>query len=60
MTYIGDGTWDARAATDLGWRFIGVGRGPHAERLRLAGTYRVVDDFSDEDAILDRLEIGSR
>ena len=60
MTYIGDGSWDARAATDLGWRFIGVGKGPRAERLRSAGACRVVDDFSDEDAILNLLQIGSR
>lgn len=58
VTYIGDGIWDAHAATKLGWRFIGVGWGPHAERLRSAGACHVVDDFSDEDSILDRLDIG--
>ena len=30
ITYVGDGVWDARAATSLGWRFLGVGTGPIA------------------------------
>jgi phosphoglycolate phosphatase-like HAD superfamily hydrolase len=55
VTYFGDGIWDANAATNLGWQFIGVGSGPHAELLRSAGARHVVDDFSDEDSILDRL-----
>jgi len=60
VTYIGDGTWDAHAAANLGWQFIGVGRGPHADRLRSAGARHVVHDFCDEDSILDRLGIRFR
>jgi phosphoglycolate phosphatase-like HAD superfamily hydrolase len=60
VTYIGDGVWDAHAAANLGWQFIGVGRGPHADRLRSAGAHHVVHDFSDEDSILDRLGIDFR
>lgn len=58
VTYVGDGTWDAHAARDLGWQFIGVGTGAHVERLRSAGACHVIDDFSAEDAILDWLRIG--
>jgi phosphoglycolate phosphatase-like HAD superfamily hydrolase len=60
VTYIGDGIWDAHAATNLGWQFIGVGWGPHAQRLRSAGAGHVVDDFSDGDSILDWLGLGVR
>jgi phosphoglycolate phosphatase-like HAD superfamily hydrolase len=60
VTYIGDGIWDAHAATNLGWQFIGVGLGQHAERLRSAGARHVVGDFSDQDSILDQLGIGFR
>lgn len=27
VTYVGDGVWDAKAARELGWRFIGIGSG---------------------------------
>ena len=37
FTYVGDGVWDAKAARDLGWRFIGIGSGEQADRLRQAG-----------------------
>jgi phosphoglycolate phosphatase-like HAD superfamily hydrolase len=57
VTYFGDGVWDVEAATKLGWQFIGVGGGPHAERLRSAGASQVVGDFSNECSILDRLGV---
>jgi phosphoglycolate phosphatase-like HAD superfamily hydrolase len=60
VTYFGDGIWDARATANLGWQFIGVGRGLHAESLRAAGARFVIDDFSEEDSILERLGISFR
>lgn len=60
VTYVGDGTWDALAAGGLGWQFVGVGTGARAERLRSVGASHVVDDFSDQDAILDWLGIDIR
>ena len=32
FTYVGDGVRDAKAARDLGWRFIGIGSGEQANR----------------------------
>lgn len=48
-TYIGDAPWDARAASQLGWAFIGRATGHDAQALRTAGAARVVADFSGLD-----------
>ncbi len=47
-TYIGDGIWDARAARQLGYRFIGIAR-DDAKRQRLvdAGALAVFADYRD-------------
>ncbi len=45
FTYVGDGVWDAKAARDLGWKFIGIGSGEQADRLRQAGAGMVVADY---------------
>jgi phosphoglycolate phosphatase-like HAD superfamily hydrolase len=48
-TYFGDGPWDRQASTELGYDFIAVGRGvSHPVAF---------DDFSDSDAILERLDL---
>ena len=60
VTYFGDGVWDARAAIELGWQFIGVGCGPRAERLRSAGASHVIGDFSCQHSILDLLGVNYR
>lgn len=52
ITYVGDGVWDARAAADLGWRFVGIAAGERAARLREAGAVAVFADFSDPDGVL--------
>jgi len=54
-TYIGDALWDARAAGQLHYEFIGIAQGPNADRLRSAGTTCVVQDFLDN-AFFKRLE----
>lgn len=41
---VGDGTWDLKAAQNLGYGFVGIGRGPKAHRLRELGA-EVYDDF---------------
>ena len=43
-----DGLWDARAAASLGWRFVGVGEGERAERLRAEGAVAVVSGYEGE------------
>lgn len=44
--YVGDGVWDLEAARQLGWAFIGIGRGAAAERLTAAGAAAVCPDFA--------------
>jgi phosphoglycolate phosphatase-like HAD superfamily hydrolase len=46
ITYVGDGVWDARAAANLGWRFVGVGTGEQAARLEREGAFAVIDHYS--------------
>lgn len=45
ITYVGDGVWDARAAANLGWRFLGVGTGEQAARLKREGAFTVIDHY---------------
>jgi phosphoglycolate phosphatase-like HAD superfamily hydrolase len=52
FTYVGDGVWDAKAARDLGWRFIGIGSGEQADRLRQAGARIVVPDYLPAEGFL--------
>lgn len=45
-TYVGDGPWDAGAARELGWGFIGIASGQRAKVLRDCGARQVHVDFS--------------
>jgi phosphoglycolate phosphatase-like HAD superfamily hydrolase len=56
---VGDGVWDVRAAAELGWAFVGVGRGAAAGALRRAGATHVLPDFSDRAALRDALETAT-
>lgn len=47
---VGDSTWDVITAQMLGWRFLGVGAGVAAARLRKAGARLVIPDYADLDA----------
>lgn len=49
---IGDGLWDVRAAANLGFAFLGVGREESARNLRRAGAKHVIEDFSDYGQLL--------
>ena len=55
FTYVGDGVWDAKAARDVGWRFIGIGSGEQADRLRQAGAGMVIPDYCPSEGFLDLL-----
>jgi phosphoglycolate phosphatase-like HAD superfamily hydrolase len=46
-TYVGDAPWDVQAARELGYEFVGIARGLHADRLWNAGARCVVADFRD-------------
>ncbi len=51
-TYVGDGIWDARAARQLGFRFIGIAQdAAKAEQLREAGAVAVFPEFRDAERI---------
>lgn len=52
---VGDGTWDAVTARNLGLSFIGIGTGERAAALRRLGAVRVLPDFHDLDAALDAM-----
>lgn len=52
VIYVGDGAWDARAARELGWPFIGIGRTILSIRDRAGDTYPVFNDFSDVQSVL--------
>jgi len=55
VVYVGDGVWDGRAATSLGYAFLGVADRAHEEALRGAGAMAVVEDFRDPDFLLREL-----
>jgi len=52
VVYVGDGAWDAKAAKELGWPFIGIGQSIRSIRDRARDTYPVFKDFSDVKSIL--------
>ncbi|PYI83200.1 MAG: HAD family hydrolase [Verrucomicrobia bacterium] len=56
ITYVGDGVWDLRAANNLGFRFIGVGCGESARKLRSAGASFVFPEYLDTNAFASALE----
>lgn len=56
---VGDAAWDVRAAAEVGWPFVGVGRGVRARALREAGAAIVVADFSDRAAVYEALEVAT-
>jgi len=41
--------WDVRASRNLGYGFIGVGRGAGADKLHAEGAVHVLPDFQDSD-----------
>ena len=59
---IGDGVWDVRAAADLRWPFVGIGKDARARRLREAGATTILPDLVDVAALcaaLDSAEVPS-
>jgi phosphoglycolate phosphatase-like HAD superfamily hydrolase len=53
VIYVGDGVWDARAARNLGFRFIGIAREPAGvERLYAEGAHHVFADYLDVDSFM--------
>lgn len=55
VVYVGDGAWDGRAATSLGYRFVGVAPSGRDGLLREAGAYAVLEDFSEARSLVEAL-----
>jgi phosphoglycolate phosphatase-like HAD superfamily hydrolase len=60
FTYVGDGLWDVKSARELGWRFIGIGSGAHADRLRAAGATTVIPHYRPAGTFLQLLKSPQR
>lgn len=60
FTYVGDGVWDVKTARELGWRFIGIGSGQSAARLRVAGAKTVIPHYRPAETFLRLLNDDSR
>lgn len=58
--YFGDGVWDGRAATSLGFTFIGIGPPSKEASLRAAGARGFLNDFSDSESVLAQLDLACR
>jgi phosphoglycolate phosphatase-like HAD superfamily hydrolase len=52
---VGDAVWDVRAASNLGYHFVGIGSAERAERLRREGARRVIADYCDQGAFFDAI-----
>ena len=56
IVYFGDGVWDGRAATSLGYGFVGIGPTENEEALRGAGAGGFLPDFADAAQVLSQLD----
>ncbi len=57
---VGDGVWDVRTASRLGYGFVGIARDAGAVKLRDAGAVEVLPDFRDPGAFFDAVEREAR
>jgi phosphoglycolate phosphatase-like HAD superfamily hydrolase len=60
VTYIGDEVWDVVASRNLGYKFIGIGSGDKAEKLRKEGAVQIVNDMTDKDLFFSKLGVSYR
>jgi phosphoglycolate phosphatase-like HAD superfamily hydrolase len=59
IVYVGDGLWDARAARNLGFSFIGVSQDrSKAEKLYAESAVHVFANYLDKDAVFTALNSG--
>jgi phosphoglycolate phosphatase-like HAD superfamily hydrolase len=47
VVFVGDAVWDVKACAALRLPFVGIAKGPRAERLSAAGASIVLPDFTD-------------
>ncbi len=60
VTYIGDEVWDVVASRNLGYKFIGIGSGDKAKKLRKEGAVQIVNDMTDKDLFFSKLGVSYR
>ena len=58
VVYVGDGVWDGRAATSLGYGFVGLGPTENEAALRGVGASGYVHDLSDAARLVSQLELA--
>ncbi len=58
--YVGDGTWDIKAARQVGIGFLGRGIHGNAETLRNSGASRIIPDFTELACVLEGLEASMK
>jgi phosphoglycolate phosphatase-like HAD superfamily hydrolase len=56
ISFVGDGVWDVKGARELGWNFVGIAAGEHAEFLRRAGASIIVPNFEPVSTFLAALQ----
>ena len=56
VIYVGDGLWDLKSSQSMGYAFVGVGTGDHADMLRNEGAQFIVADFEEDSGFLEILE----
>jgi len=60
VLYIGDYPWDYVNSRKLGYKFLGIGSGNQAERLKRAGVAHIMPDLSDKEYFFKVLGIPKR
>lgn len=58
--YVGDGTWDIKAARQIGIGFLGRGNLQNAETLRNSGASLIISDFTYLACVLEGLEASMK
>ena len=59
IVYVGDGSWDVRAARELAWGFVGIESGRGSTDLRALGARQIFPDYGDAEAMLTALATPS-
>ena len=55
IVYVGDGIWDARGSSQLGFSFVGIEHENHHKKLGGEGASHILPDYRDLDRFLEAL-----
>jgi len=56
VAFVGDGLWDLRSASALGYGFVGIGKGDRAVQLTKEGARHVFPDYTDRRRFIQTIE----